>query len=369
MTPERRVRWIVGAVVVVVLLYFLLSERVEETLAPEPQRAWIAIEMDGSGRARTGRVQLESGTPFTLHAVLEARTLGGDKVYYTDAEMLEIRGEEVPASALRKWTQSETVRILWFTVEGFTPYFEVAEVADLQRFEFREFYRPEWPRTWSIPGELAPVAEKYDPQAPKARLPDFGTQRYHLRLEFFGPASQIKPRLRLRSPGAEDLPENEADFPTVVASLPGALAAPSRAFGLTQIEVLTADLTSVADWLTSWSARQLAFSRLTVIKEMLSRAGVTYESLEWREIDLESGPEWGGEGVRAGDFLRVGDRLVVLVEDLGTPEVLDYPDLCFDYHKGAKVQPLREVFAGEGLVEWAALPRNGIVKPEIEERT
>ncbi len=53
----------------------------------------------------------------------------------------------------------------------------------------------------------------------------------------------------------------------------------------------------------------------------------------------------------------MGDRLVVLIKDLGTPSELDYQDLCFDYDKGAKVQPLREVFAGEGLVEWAALPR------------
>jgi hypothetical protein len=357
MTTETRVRWIVVAVVLVIVAFMLFSERVEEKLAPEPQRVWVAIEVAGSGTARTGRLQLESGTPFTLHAVLEARTLGGDTVYFTEASRLVIRGEEVPSEALRRWTRSEEVRVLWFTVEGFSPYFEVSDASDLESFEFREFYRPEWPRTWSVPGELQPFAEKYDPQAPKARLPAFGTQRYHLRLEFFGPASEITPRLRLQSPGAAALPDEETDLPTVVVSLADALAAPSRVFGLTQIEILGPDLTAVADWLTSWSSRQLAFSRLTVIKEMLSRAGVTYEDLEWREVDLESGPAWGGDGVAAGDFLRVGDRLVVLVEDQGIPSVLDYQDLCFDYHKGAKVQPLREVFAGEGLVEWAALPR------------
>jgi hypothetical protein len=299
---------------------------------------------------------LAGGTPFTLHAVLEARALGGGTVYFTDAPRLEIRGEEVPAEALRRWTKSEELRILWFTVEGLTPYFELSEAAELENFEFREFYRPEWPRTWSIPGELAPFADKYDPQALEAQLPSFGTQRYHLRLEFFGPASEITPRLRLQSPGADKLPDDETDFPTVVVSLPDVLAAPSRVFGLTQIEMLSPDLASVADRLTSWSAKQLAFSRLTVIKEMLSGAGVTYDDLDWREVDLESGPGWGGEGVSAGDFLRVGNRLVVLVEDLGEPAVLDYQDLCFDYHKGAKVQPLREVFAGKGLVEWAPLP-------------
>jgi hypothetical protein len=357
MSPEQKVGWIVGGVVVAVVAFLLLSERVEQKLAPEAQRVWVAIEVAGSGTAATGRLYLESGTPFTLHAVLEARTFGGDTVYFTEASRLEIRGEAVPTEALRRWTRSEEVRILWFTVEGFTPYFEVSDAADLESFEFREFYRPEWPRTWSVPGELQPFAEKYDPQAPKAQLPAFGTQRYHLRLEFFGPESAITPRLRLQSPPAGVLPDDEADLPTVVVSLPDALAAPSRVFGLTQIEILTPDLTSVAERMMSWSARQLAFSRLTVIKEMLSAAGVTYEALEWQEVDLESGPDWGGEGVAAGDFLRVGDRLVVLVKDLGAPTVLDYRDLCFDYLKGAKMQPLREVFAGEGLVEWAALPR------------
>ncbi|MGB6334342.1 MAG: hypothetical protein WBG96_01875 [Thermoanaerobaculia bacterium] len=357
MTPERKVRWIVVGAVVAVMAFLLLSERVEKTLAPEPQRAWIAIEVAGTGMAKTGHLHIESGTPFTLHAVLEARTLGGGTIYFTEASRLEIRGEEVPTEALRRWTSSEEVRILWFTVEGFSPYFEVSDASDLESFEFREFYRPEWPRTWSVPGELQPFAEKYDPQAPKAKLPGFGTQRYHLRLEFFEPASEITPRLRLQSPGAASLPDDDADLPTVVVSLADTLAAPSRVFGLTQIKILAPDLTSVADWLTSWSARQLAFSRLTVIKEMLSAAGITYEALDWQEVDLESGPGWGGEGVAAGDFLRVGDRLVVLAKDLGTPSVLDYQDLCFDYLKGAKVQLLREVFAGEGLVEWAALPR------------
>lgn len=356
-TPERKVRWIVVAVVVVVVLFLLFSERVDETLAPEPQRVWVAIEVAGSGTARTGRLHLEAGTPFTLHAVLEARTIGGGTVYFTEAQRLVVRGEEISSDSIRRWSRNEEVRLLWFTVEGFAPYFEVSDAAELESFEFREFYRPEWPRTWSIPGELQPFAAKYDPQAPKAKLPGFGTQRYHLRLEFFGPASGITPRLRLQSPGGAALPGDNADLPTVVVSLPGALAAPSRVFGLTQIEVLTPDLTSVADWLTSWSARQLAFSRLTVIREVLSAAGITYEDLVWREVDLESGPGWGADGVAAGDFLRVGDRLVILVEDLGIPAVLDYKDLCFDYHKGAKVQPLREVFAGEGLVEWAALPR------------
>ena len=79
-------------------------------------------------------------------------------------------------------------------------------------------------------------------------------------------------------------------------------------------------------------------------------------------VDLAGGPRWGPTGVSPGDLLRVGERIVVLVEDLGTPEQLDYSDLCFDYFRGAKIKPLREVFVGEGLVEWVALtPSSGSV--------
>ena len=34
--------------------------------------AWVAIEVDASGVAEVGPVELEVGTPFRLHAVLEA---------------------------------------------------------------------------------------------------------------------------------------------------------------------------------------------------------------------------------------------------------------------------------------------------------
>ena len=88
---------------------------------------------------------------------------------------------------------------------------------------------------------------------------------------------------------------------------------------------------------------------------MLADAGTEWENLDWREIDLEDGPEWSpGSGVEPGALLRVGERVVVLFENRGDPR-LDYEDLCFDYDEGAEVEPLRRVFSGQGLVELAAL--------------
>jgi hypothetical protein len=34
--------------------------------------------------------------------------------------------------------------------------------------------------------------------------------------------------------------------------------------------------------------------------------------------------------------------------------VIDYGDLCLDFLEGAAIRRLREVFSGEGLVEWTS---------------
>ena len=105
--------------------------------------------------------------------------------------------------------------------------------------------------------------------------------------------------------------------------------------------------------LAEWTRHRLAFSRLTVVREMLDHAGLSYEDLEWTDVDLEAGPAWSPEAVEPGDFLRVGERIAILVADRGEPGVLDRSDLCFDFIKGARVRPLDEIFVGDGLVEWA----------------
>jgi hypothetical protein len=86
---------------------------------------------------------------------------------------------------------------------------------------------------------------------------------------------------------------------------------------------------------------------------MLDRARLSYEDLKWTDVDLQEGPVWSLEAVEPGDFLRVGERIAILVADRGKPGVLDRSDLCFDFIKGARVRPLDEIFVGDGLVEWA----------------
>jgi len=355
-TPEKKILWGVVVGVAILMIVLFSAERVEREIAPQLKAAWAAVEVENSGLARTGRVEISSGTSFQLHAVVEAETFRGKTVYYTEAERLEIDGREIPQDAMRVWRRAVEPRILWFTVEGFKPFMEIRDAADLEQFRFEELFRPDWPRTWVVPGNLQPSSERALKSVPLGNIPRFGTQRYHVRVEIFGPESEITPRQRLRSMQALELPAEADSFTTVVATSPGALEAPSRVFGLTQIEPTPDSLAPTADRLASWFREQISFSRLTVLRDLLERSGVTYDQLEWHSVDLAAGPIWGDDGVDGGDLLRVGDRWVVVFHDEGQPGVLDREDLCLDFDKGARIQRMVDVFSGEGLVDWAAVP-------------
>jgi hypothetical protein len=341
--------------VLLVVVFLFSSEVVEKEISPKPRAAWVAIELDNSGLARTGPVTAEGGTPFRLHAVLEAETFSGDTVYYTEARSLEIAGERIPPENLRVWDRSSEPRILWFTVEGFKPFLEIDEAADLEGFRFQENFRADWPRTWSIPGNLRPQGEPTYDFGPDLDLPSFGTQRFHVRIEIFGPKSEITPELRLQSLRAADLPARVADFSTMAATLPGSLAAPSRTRGLTQIEPQSDILAAVADSLVDLYRDGLAFSRPLVLRDLLDQSQTTYEELIWRAVELGVDQGWGETGVGRGDLIRVGNRWVVAVEDRAVAGVLDREDLCFDFDKGFRLRRIGEVFTGDGLIEWARL--------------
>ncbi len=363
MDSSRRIIWTVVGVALVVAAVVFLYPGAKESFAPALTAARVAIQPAGAEAAVVGPVQVPAGTAFTLHAVLEARDRDGSPVYYTRAPALEIDGRRVPAEALRTWDRPWKVKVFWFTVEGPAPYLKLEAPGQLDRFRFTEFFRPEWPADWSAPGRLeARFSEglaKDGGATPAGR--SFGTQRYQVRIELFEHDDDLMPTKRFISPGGDALPDQVASFPTVYASLPGAAAgAASLAFGLTEIEPPAATGTGLLHRLADLTRRHLAFSRVTLLHGMIEAAGRESESLDWRRIDLDDGPAWGGSpaGVHAGDLLRVGARVVVLYQDRpkgGIPGRLDRQDLCFDYAQGAAVEALSAVFTGEGLVELARL--------------
>lgn len=338
--------------VALVALAILLQPAIEEQLAPELETAWVGIEVAGSGTAEVGAVELEAGTPFKLHAVVQARGRKGT-LYYTEAKALVVDGREVAPDRLRRWDRPLETRIRWFTVEGIPPYLELAAAEDLERFRFEELYRADWPLTWSVPGTVEPATD--DHLGGETRL-GFGTQRYRVNVELYDKIDKLRPKKQVRSWSAEDLRREWQRFPTVHQVLPGRLAPASRVFGLAQLEVAggaaSRELRREIDAL----ARQgLAFSRATVLRDQLQAAGKRLEDLTWRDVDLVAGGSRWGDAAAPGDLVRVGERVVVLYRDRGRAGELDYEDLCFDYARGAAVRPLGEVFTGTGVVELASL--------------
>lgn len=356
MSSEQKIIWTIIALAGLAIAGLWFYPRLEEQLRPELVQAWVAIEVEGSGVADIGRVEIAAGTPFLLRAVVEARGRDGSPIYYTEATRLRRQGVEVPAEALRPWDRGRRVQMLWFTVEGGSPYLEVGSAEELDRFNLHENYRNDWPITWTVPGRLDP-ARTINRDLLYAEGQDaIGTQRYHLRVEIFANEKALVPEQRLKSWGAEDVAAHVADFPTVVASLPGVLGPPSAVFGLTQLEPAANLDGTVSARIFELDRQQLSFSRLLLLRRMLDVAGRNAADLQWQSVDLATGMSW--DQLRPGDLLQVLDRIVVLYQDRGTLGILDGQDLCFDFARGAAVRPLEQVFSG-GEAEWSPIaPRS-----------
>jgi hypothetical protein len=355
---ERKVTAAVAAVITLVVAWILFAPAVQERYAPEPRAAWVAVQPEGSEIAVAGPVEIESGRPFTLHAVLEARDRDGARVFYTEAARLRIGGEEIPAEALRRWDRVLHPKVLWFTVEGAAPYLKLEPGQDLDRLRFTEFFRPEWPTSWSVPGRLAPRHD--DPVARETATDQvpFGTQRFQARIELYRGEDAVLPEERFLSWGAAELPERVESFPAVIASLPGAAAgAASSVFGLTQVELPEDAPPELRDAVSELARRRLAFSRVTVLRRIFAAAGVGLDAVAWRRIEVggDAPARRWGEEVHPGDLLRAGDRVVVLYLDAGREGALDREDLVLDYSRGSAVLTLSQVFEGGGELEWADL--------------
>lgn len=399
MSNEKKMVWAFILVLVAATAALLFFPDVEELRAPEPKVAHVAIQPEGAEAAVMGPVELAAGTPFTLHAVLEAETRDGEAVYYTEAPALSLGGETIPPDRLLRWDRPQTARVLWRTVEGARPVLDLDPGDTLDQFELLAFVRNGWPYAWSVPGRLEPANDDPlgDPAAQVER--PFGTQRYQVRIELYDDErEQLMPTTSFQSPGPDTLPEQVDSFPTVTATLPGALGPASAVFGLTHVrpprpgetgeggeepagnasELLGAEGEALAEvreselWqgLVRLTRQRLAFATLPLLREMVDEAGMATDDLPWGYVDLDAGAAWG-EDVHPGDLLRAGDRLVVLYADAApgqaaepSPEpgngVLDRDDLVFDYVFTPAVRPLSEVFEAEGgQLEWLPLGNGG----------
>lgn len=375
MSPEKKIFWTVVAVAVAIVGVLLALPKVEERVAPQPTAAWAAIEVEGSGVARVAPVEVEAGTPFTLHAVLEAETRRGGTIYYTEAPALAFGdGEPVEAEALRRWPSDHSARVLWFTVEGPSPYLEIGPGESLDRFELAEYLRSDWPFAWAVRGRVEPAHDDLLAVAEADAEAPFGTQRFQVRIEIVGEEAAVLPEARFASPGKEALPARVEELPAVTAYLPGPARPATAVFGLTQIEV--AGDGAASDEQVELTRQRLAFARVPLLAEIFAAAGVAAGAVPWQPIELAGALAWDDD-VRTGDLLRAGSRVVVLYRDAAPPARpepaggpapsplasgpgdgrLDGADLVLDYARGAAVRRLSDVFdlTAEGTLAWAPL--------------
>ena len=353
MNTTKKVYLVVGAVFVALLVALWLQPRVKEALAPVPLAAFAAIEVEGSGLAVVGPVEIPAGTPFRLRAVLEAQERDGGSIYYSEAEALSIGGTAVAAEQLRRWHGADEVKALWFTVEPRSAFLQLEGSEPGVAVRFEEFFHPEWSTLWTVDGFLDSRSSE-QVAGRDGQHPRFGTQRYQVWIELYSEDNRLVPKERYKSWGAGDLLDRVTEFPTVTAQLPGVAAPASAAFGLIGVGLPPNPSAELLERISIRARQRLLFTQVSVLRGILGVAGQDVEDVEWRNVELSAGLSWA-EQVSQGDLVRVGARIVVLHEDANENGLLDPDDFCLDFEVGAAKRRLADVFPGEGEVEWAHL--------------
>ncbi len=360
MRSNRLLFPVLAGIVVAAAAVLWLAPRAERLRAPTLAGAWVGVEVEGDGVARTGAVELTAGQDFRLHAVLVAEprrgAAGGDPVYYSTVPQVEIGGRRVEARPPDEIDGLGWVQMLWFSLEHGVPFRELEDGVELDRFAYEPFFRPEWGSGWSIEGALEAHFDRWLAEDGPDLDRDFGTLRYQVWVEAAIDEDSTVPDQRVKSAALPDATRLEV-------RLPGALAIPSAFFGLPGIQ------RGKGEWDAETTARlqqlhddRLAFTRTSVLRDILEAGAVTWEDLDRELTPLDGSTPWNapGEGSPApGDLVHVGGRWAVLFADSaaeGTRGMLDGADLCLDFDAGAMVRRLGRIFtvnvegAGDVLV-------------------
>jgi len=342
---SKAVVWIaLGLGAVIAALFFL--PKVENPLAPEPLRAFVALRAEGEAAASNGAHRLAAGAPFRLFAVVEATSWRGETIFLTDAPALVLDGTPIAAERIRPWPEGRIAKVRWFTLEGFSPWFEVSSEADLDRYALVETFHPEWGDGWSVAGVVDPKLVQLDAASPLRPLP-WGTQRYAARVEFFEAAGALTPSSRVRTPGPDAARAGDPSVTSLVASLDPPLAVLSQRFGRTEGELGPDAPDAVVAGLDALVDRDLVFRRTRLLAAHVAALGGGTAPVVWRRVDvLASDLRWGDDA-GPGDLLQAGNRLVALFRDEGEPGRVDPGDLVFDLWKGLRVLRLGDVFRSD----------------------
>lgn len=336
---NRSTRWVVGiaALLIALLVAWRMAPRWRAAIGPEPTAAYVVVEPEGAGVASDGLHRIRAGTGFRLHAVLEASTLTGDNVWYTEAPALRLGDREIPADRLRRWPEGRRLRVRWMTVEGAERVIEPDGQPRLL-----ENFHPEWGTGWTAAGTVDPALVVVEPGLALRPLP-FGTQRFAVRLESYDSAEAIAPVARWSSPSVEVALAEPQRLTTVVAAAPPPLERLTGVAGAMQheAEMPPAGAVGAPEW------PPFSYSAPRLLAEHLLASGRTVDDLAFRTVTLgPQGPVWETE-VAPGDLLRAGERIVIVWADADGGGRLDPSDIVLDLGRGMRLARASSLFAGD----------------------
>lgn len=317
--------------------------------SPRLRNVRVVMAAAGSGEpASGGPLDVVAGTAVRLYVLLQCAKPGDPSVnvYFSQAPEAVWAKTRVPADRIRPWPSDEygPLNIRWYKVEPENERYSNGQGSNFAwaKIGYVETRVAEWDNQWSVPADVRPL------HLPE-RLPGYGTMRYSVTVLQGNP--DYGESVSLASAGAKDAGPYgiSASVPRLSVrrddSYVGWLFAwgnvpfvygsesPGRAHlhqaGL-RVGADSADLCVAAA--RKFTGKDLPYT------DTYGLAGATYTRTLYREaypdtaaVYIAQGKplRWGDGGVQAGDMLAYGDHVAVLVEDAGTPGLLDRADVVF----------------------------------------
>lgn len=357
---KRRAR--LGLAILGSFLAFLLAlhwDRLRLLLEPRPVAVWVVAARSGDSVARTGRLNLGAGEMFDLYAVVEAATLLGERIYFTEAAEVELDGRRLEPRSLRPWVDGfRRARLRWHTLEGFAPYLRVESKADLERFRLVPSFRPELGSGWSTRGLRVDPRLAIVEESSASRPLGWGTERFALRFEVFdGPAS-VTPSLRLESSGFGGSPEGMDPPPglEVLATLPEPLDLLSARAGLMQVDPASGLDPDLVRKVAQLDRRGLA--AIAVLALGSHEARFRMVEVPAQAIRTGSGDPLCGPGLDLGDLVHFGELRAVYWQDREPVGRCGGEDLVWSWSRGGRLTSLRSLAERLGAPSgWRRLER------------
>ncbi len=340
----------------------LVPDAAQFGLSPSIAFARAVLYVPGSGEPAAGRgTCVRQDQDVTLALLLQCNKPGavGEFIYYSEVPSAKWGDNTIPREKLARWDEKAygPLNIRWYKIEPEKESYTNLPNREFQWAEIKyvEHRVPEWDNQWSVKPDVAPI------QLPE-RIGGCGTMRYRVRV--FQCAADGQPQEDIRTIGLDQARSQGIDGSVTRLSIrlddtyAGWLHAWANVPYLYGSEILGGHAGSNG-WhqAEQFIGSDCADTCVAAIRALGKDVGYTYTARlpEFAKTVVpratrEPGGEftvdgqkvvWGQGGVQRGDMVRLlrtnedpaagKDHVVVLLEDQGTPGVLDTMDIVFSH--------------------------------------